>query len=468
MSRFGLPRGPYPSFQIPRPLPKKRYKKKSTHIRIENVPVPHNEVKLAHVSSISNLATDYVYVNADGTKASGTNDGIPIVDFRSQNGFGGVTNPYWKQQIRNGQSATTNCNGQMVDYEQAFFSAEINVKLKSTGQHQNVNFYGHVPLDAPPGNLPSPSDMTYASNRAISKFLSDVDAVTSAFEAGQDFGEWNQTLEGVRRPMKSLRDLTLGYLDKVTYLARSYKELSENRIKLRKALTDTYLEWTFGWKPLALDVAAGIVGIQNRSRHYDVTPVKKGFKLDYFGDSAYIPNYYTGSQSAMTINKRRKTRCSYIVSYKGAVRTGYGGKPVPIDTIVQADLPHFLPTAWDLLPYSFVLDYFVNVGDVIRAYSLNQSQISWCKQTILTIGRHDLTYESGGPLVPSSMTVESFKSDSVRSFVEKRSFTRTVVSPGSLRPVLAFHLPTGEKPWLNMAALMSQRITRIVPLWFMK
>lgn len=464
MSRFGYPRRPYLAY-VPNPHIKRKDERKRIHTRIMEVPVPRREVKNGHVSCISNLATDFVYVSADGSISSGTVNGLPIVDFSTNNGFNGVTNPFWKTQVRNGQSATTNCDGTLIDYKQAFFSAEINTILKSNKQKQNVNFYGYVPMEAAPANLPTANDMTYANNRAISKFLSDVDSVTSSFEAGQDLGEWHQTLDGVRKPLKSLRDLTLGYLDKVTHLARSYKQ---PRVKLRKALTDTYLEWTFGWRPLALDVADGIVGLQNRSRHYDMVPVKKGFKLDYFGSSTYTPNFYTGNQSAMVINRRKKISCSYIVSYKGVVRTGYGGSPVPVDKVIQADLPHFLPTAWDLLPYSFVLDYFVNVGDVIRAYSFNTSQIAWCKQTILTLSRNDYEFESGGPVVPSSVDIVSFKRGSSRSYVEKRHFTRTAVSPESLRPVLAFHLPTGEKPWLNMAALVSQRVSRIVPLWFFK
>jgi hypothetical protein len=37
----------------------------------------------------------------------------------------------------------------------------------------------------------------------------------------------------------------------------------------------------------------------------------------------------------------------------------------------------FVPTVWELVPYSFILDYFTNIGDVLSAGLLVQSHLAW-------------------------------------------------------------------------------------------
>jgi hypothetical protein len=462
MSRTGYPYRPYgySSGKSPKLRP---FHPSHKVKRIRVTPVPELKNKLAHVSAWSDLGWDFVYTDSGNNITKGSVNKDRSLTFSSANTFSGTTNPYWQDQIRSGINATTPANGVKYELEQAWLSAEITAFQVVGKTLRNVNYYGHVPLIAPTQTAPSASQVTFASNRAIMKFLDKLDSATSSIEAGQDFGEWRETVNGVTNPLHSLRNLTLGYFDKLLKLKRSFKQPS---VSFAKAVADTYLEWTFGWKPLTLDIANGIVGLRERAKHYDYQPIKAGFKLDYLGSDSLAYHSRPDSAAILSLSTSTKTLCSYIESYQGAVRTGFGGTPIPRAEVLQLDLPHFIPTIWDLIPYSFVVDYFVNVGDVIRAYSLNTSKLAWCKKTIVTVQRIDQRDWIDVIASPSAYEVRAFKPDSGNSYIERKTFSRGSVSPGSLRPVLAFHLPISDKPWENIAALLTSRISSIVPLRF--
>lgn len=469
MAKLGVSSRPYP-IAHPKHKPDLAYaiQKRRDQVYIADLPSVHKTEKLATVANLSDLGVDYVFIDANGAiQAQGNKPSGSVKDFVLQNSFVGVTNPHWRDQVRNGQNATTNASGIKFNFSNPFLSAEA-LSTDKTGSpafkwRYHIDWYGRPTMTLPPTPAISNSDYDFASNRAISKFLDAMDSVFTSVEAGQDFGEWKQTVAGVTKPLQSLRNHTLGYFDKLSSLKRSYKSPS---VKFHKAVTDAYLEWTFGWKPLAGDVAAGLVGLQNRSRQFEVVPIKKGFKLDYASSTDSAWGYNVDNAGLLKLSRQRRNSSSIIFSYRGAVRNQWGKDPIPIHNVLQLDLPHFVPTVWDLIPYSFVVDYFVNVGDIVRSYSLNTTQLSWVNRTEIRIHRTDTVWTIDSYQNPG-MTYLQLKEDTGNSFIENRSFNRQVIDASFLHPVLQFHLPTSEKPWENIAALLANRIRSIVPLRFL-
>lgn len=391
--------------------------------------------------------------------------GVPTTTKLGSNSFAGVTNPRWKEQVRNVQDATTTASGERFDYSQPFLTAEVRWYDSFNRRDFFSEWWGHPTLPTSGGSTPGASVISETDDRAKRKFLEKLDSILSSVELGQDLGEYRETLHGITNPLKGLRDVTLNYLSWLTKAKRSFRNVAH----LEKALADAYLEWTFGWKPLALDIKDAIVGLQNRSRQFDIVPIHAGSKNVFSGFTQRNINGVDPGGGLQSIDDMR-IQCSYTVRYKGVVRTRLDGKGrIPVNEVLQIDLPHFIPTAWDLLPYSFVVDYFTNVGDIIRAFSARTNQIAWVCKTTRTEIRRDTSHVLKIIVTPTQfIRIISGRPDGQNSVVTDTSFTRSSVDPAVtsfLPSSFHFSLPVSEKPWENIAALLTSRIRAIVPLF---
>jgi hypothetical protein len=120
--------------------------------------------------------------------------------------------------------------------------------------------------------------------------------------------------------------------------------------------------------------------------------------------------------------------------------------------LIGFDLSSWAPTVWELIPYSFLIDYFSNIGDVIVGWSNLGIQLSWCNRTSRkTIEYTDQTVPHpnwGGYAVSHAPA---------KYFCAKRSVSRATYT-GTLVPDVDFEIPDlGSKKWLNIAALIASR-----------
>lgn len=369
--------------------------------------------------------------------------------------FTGTSNPAWKSQIKQGVSATTNCSGTRRLYDPSYFNAAWQGRLAAPphgllGQED----YGYPPLSGLFGSdgVNAPASMvTNVTNRAIVKFLDRAESARSSFEAGQDLGEFRETIRGIMHPLKSLREFTLSHLSRVLKLSKQV----QHKKALSKMVADTWLEYRFGWRPLALDISQGYADLMN-NHHFDQIPVR-ATAHDTF------PVVVTTSSNMPLINGAyscpvtSRVTGEFFVTYKGSVRTNAVNGQIGLRQNLQLDLPHLVPTIWDLLPYSWIADYFANVGDIVRSLCFGSGNVAWLNKTVRTVINYDYSF---GQLklnfVPTATTISVDQPSGTPSatFV---SFTRTAVSPDTLVPRFQFTIPLTDRPWENMAALMAGR-----------
>jgi hypothetical protein len=381
----------------------------------------------------------------------------------------GTKNPFWRSQIANGQNATTIRNGtKMKNLKRDHFSYVLttrhpNPQLVPSGLIRYEEQCSGYP-NFPPPLSPTPPDtsvQTRVTNRCIRKFLDQAKAAMSSVEAGQDFGELKQTLESIIHPMNSLKKLTVGYFAKLKKAKRLYRR---NRISLHKALADSYLEYRFGWRPLAMDIGDAIVGLQTRHSRFPQVPITASASERYNGFNSVIS---TSNPNTVTVSGNSKSYSNYQVRYKGAVRTGSVNGTIPIPQVLQIKtLNDFVVTAWDLVPYSWIVDYFTNIGDLINSYSFLYSNIAWGCKTVRMVS----SVEIGGCNVPSSRApsgwiVEIERSSGGNYKCEVVKFSRSPLLSADLLPRVEFHIPLSSRPWENIGALLASRSRSLVPLF---
>jgi hypothetical protein len=138
------------------------------------------------------------------------------------------------------------------------------------------------------------------------------------------------------------------------------------------------------------------------------------------------------------------------VIYRGAMRVE-AKDPAEMDpALIGFDLSSWAPTLWELIPYSFLIDYFTNVGDVIRGWSHLGVRLAWCNRT----SRKTFTKTAwSGPKQShpaDAFAPARFVCTKVR--VSRESYSGTTV------PKLTLEVPgLGSLKWLNIAALVANR-----------
>jgi hypothetical protein len=151
------------------------------------------------------------------------------------------------------------------------------------------------------------------------------------------------------------------------------------------------------------------------------------------------------------ISHRRRRDYKTTVKYYGAVRCKGEDDNLKMKDI-GLDTSSFLPTVWNLIPYSFLVDYFTNIGTVIDAFSQRNVGLAWGARTQR---RQTITsaVDVVCTIIPNPQHVLLRHSFSPGKFMVTE--TDVVRSPIDSVPIpsIAFRMPGFSTKWINMAAL---------------
>jgi hypothetical protein len=390
--------------------------------------------------------------------------------------FFGSPNPSWKAQVRNHVNAATNASGKLYKVDSfpvvyARLGAQFGDDVTHNSQIRHVTYSGN-PVNLIPGAFDEfnvdTSTLNQVTARVVSDFLNKAKSAISSFQSGQDIVEIHQTIESIIHPLASLRSHVSTYfrdLKKIKGRLSKIRNPTNRSASFKKALADTYLEWTFGWNPLAADIAAGIVDLSSQRNRFESTPIKSKAKARY---QFTLTDNVRGYVEAFLLSHRLVTG-EYSIRLIGSVNAYYNGSAPSLAQNLQLLPEDFIPTAWNVLPYSFVIDYFLNVGDVIDAFSFPSAAIRWAVQTSRDTTR---TLESFSQYLPAALaqfpppswSITDIGCDASNLDVSVIKFTRTSVNPIALIPPLVFDIPPlSSKPWRNIVALVSGSKRLVTP-----
>jgi hypothetical protein len=129
-------------------------------------------------------------------------------------------------------------------------------------------------------------------------------------------------------------------------------------------------------------------------------------------------------------------------------------------------LQNFVPTIYELMPWSFLLDYFTNMGTIVNAAFTSTANIAWIvrSERTLTVGKqvkHGVSARSQDPQLYLLTKFTSSGSSAGRLETTRTRLTRTCPITLPLPP-LTLSLPgIGGNQWINMAALLLQTRQKI-------
>lgn len=360
--------------------------------------------------------------------------------------------PHYRKLISSGLNATTYMEGTKYEYESQPGHAEYSQTRKqgSFSQYPDARYIADgdmVPAVVQTGTIVNGTSFTVASNQGLSNYYSNVAAVESIFKGMVFTGELRESLRMIRSPAKALRS---GISDYLAFLKKRGPGVPKHRRK--SFVRETWLEYAFGWKPLISDIDSGMKAFFGGPLVLPIFRMCSGVgrhKITSLGS----PIQQTFGPLIWWYRVRHSEE--YVVRYFGVYRsTGngsseqghrYGFRP-----------SEFVPTLWELIPYSFLVDYFSNIGDIVSSWSYRFLAGPWTSR----LQHRTHTYESCDARVEES-TDTAFWSTSASgnpgSAVFKRvTFIRT---PDVGTPLPSFELQVpgyGSTKWINLLALSKQ------------
>lgn len=250
----------------------------------------------------------------------------------------------------------------------------------------------------------------------------------------------------IRHPALSLRR----GLDK--YHQTVKKRLAGIRVERvrNRVVRDTWLEYNFGWAPLIHDISDAHHELTT-GRDFWLEPLKGIGKYREISGGQYTANLIGALNCRIDYQQITETSVRYL----GAVSASKHTPPSLMDAWGFRS-EDFLPTVWELIPYSFLVDYFTNIGDLVSTMSEGPVRLAWgCKTQR---GERKLVQTSGsvfkttGNFGVASGSCGGFMS-SYTSFARSRVFA---VDVGVYD--FTFKLPGFQsKKWLNIGALARLR-----------
>lgn len=365
--------------------------------------------------------------------------------------------PKWKTIITNGGDATTSFDGVRKFGESLPAACKINYwwpagqarTLQEVNYHRRWGEYHQPSVSTFYG-----ANMTLANNQALSRLYRDIRANTSHFSGGVFLGELREAMRMIRRPALLLRQ---GLGDYFSTLRKRKGRAPKHRMK--DILSSTWLEYSFGWQPLISDVKAAaeaLARFENDSRRASA----RGYGInERLNQSTVSSNSYGGFMYGLdNLQEISDAKVIYRVGLKWDAAAPFGSAR-RLAELSGFTLSEFVPTVWELIPWSFVVDYFSNVGDILSCATTDTTSVSYKCKTEVQSARRKMRAIVDSKRVADAIGPREFISidgsslggyNSVQSTVSRRKVSSLGI------PTLTFTAPGIDSvKWINLAALTS-------------
>lgn len=399
--------------------------------------------------------------------------GGPFVLTRTRTGSGV---PQYKSKIRLQQNASSDLQGRYEtwdsngpQYNSLICQQDINGYWGTTGGKQPSDYVqsskGNIAEYAVQTLAVQPHQMLFnwgstADGRARNKFLSEIRQEYTQFSAGSFLGELHQTLRMIAHPAEALSKKSWEYIGRLGDLKKVYARTKYPH-RWRDAIPSLWLEQSFGWSPLLLDIQNGFDAANSLLEQQHVVKVKGSGKSEkVVVDQTFGASVQPGYLSYLYHTGRQRVIERDYVRYYGAIN-------------VQADSTgdrmarwgftpdDFIPTAWELLPWSFLYDYFASIGDFIGGVFTRTANVVWCSKVQHKESEMDIRC---WPWNNGNTAWSHLAATSPSTLKWKRIDTIRTASTGVPTPALYLKVdgPSAGQ-WANMSALFGQACVNLLP-----
>lgn len=370
----------------------------------------------------------------------------------------GDTCPNWKTLISNHQNATTHLTGTKYKFSHyGHGGGDIYYYWDFSDGRGPIPQEEHVSADSAAQNFVIPTASAWqpiADARARNAFLSKVRQAQTKFSSGTFLGELKEALHMIHRPFETLSKSAVGYIEAL----RKRKRLDPKH--WQKAIPGTWLEYSFGWVPLMNDIQSARNAYNSLFQQEKVQRVSGSGKD--FHRSQESTNY-----AAYNLTYAPYSWFTDIVSFSETRTVRYYGDVVTQATTTYKDgaaqwgftPSDFVPTMWELLPWSFLIDYFASIGDCLDAQGANTADIKWVGRVERHVAEREVvrSFDAAGVKARMPVFAKPFAVSKSPGIINMKKTTVTRDKSGV--PVPALYIKWSGPNWgqiANMSALLGQ------------
>jgi hypothetical protein len=293
----------------------------------------------------------------------------------------GVNVADYKGKIKRLEDASSNYNADITRFKRTNASAELKFYLnRYPGNFQPaVRTQVASTIKGSVFEFPGFASMPYdpladLSSKAKIAFLLKAKKRLTSFNSLQFFGELRETIHMIARPASAMREAYSEYLGSLVRIKKNLK----SKERRRRALQSTFLEFQFGVRPLIADTIDAAHAIAKSVAGSAESNFVQEFST---ADWKSQPALYGGTFGGIGLSWSTRTSFQWIVRYKGKLKAYVPNTVARNFGVMPED---FIPTAWELLPWSWAIDYFTNVGDMINAASFPVCSLQYATVTSST------------------------------------------------------------------------------------
>lgn len=374
----------------------------------------------------------------------------------------GTRYPRWRKAIEDGVNCTTPLTATWDSLECHFVPVTSVDMQRWSGETVKTKCWGHIGVannQRQVGPRPAVKDTSFCDNLARVAFYKKLHALETKFQGLTFLGELKESLHMLRRPARALWSSAEGYSAALNKAKRS------NPKHWMKTIGGLWLEHSFGWLPLINDCKDAV-----KAYHALTSPKPHTYKLGGGARKEYdrtseLDEYFQAGRT-LWINGYTHWTTEYakfiefhIVRYKGAMRATIEAPKWDNMRLFGFQPEEFIPTAWELLPWSFLADYFTNIGDLLSCLVTNTRNVAWVNRSVITEtffrGRMGINPQAMASFLGAGWSVTKGSSQKTEYVARRRTVSRTP-GVGIPMPTLQFNIDLTDGQLGNVAALLAQ------------
>ncbi len=311
----------------------------------------------------------------------------------------GSSNPQWRKLVKSGSNATTAYS--LVAFRMDIAEPGFNILNYEFGTGPSK----YVIRETCSGLIGVASPVYYApgfsgpDTTALLQIYKKIDATANQWKGLAFFAEFADVVHQFGHPAESLLKYATHHIDQkylsVRSLLRGTLSTKKKRQKLYKMLADSYLEFVFGLAPLISDTKKAAEALARFEYEGDpknnpalrTRAVGRG-SMTYQSPITTTPYSPFGSPLYMSFLYQDSYSCEMKVQYIAGLSTSIKADFGSVRRL--ADLTGFtpgkiIPAAWEAVPWSWLGDYFSNVGDVLGTIGVNTSKVNWLSKSTVQV-----------------------------------------------------------------------------------
>jgi hypothetical protein len=304
-----------------------------------------------------------------------------------------------------------------------------------------------IPTDPGPG-----SHDPEAYRMAAQKFTRRAREQLSEAQALVTAGELRESISMVLHARRSLFNKLTAFQSSAKKRARGKRT---DKMK-KKAVAESWLEYSFGWAPLVADVEnlanAAAATISGSMRSFDIRSSGRKDSLNeegsgWFSSPGWLLYSYDMSRRMIT-----ESRCYF----SGTVDVDIN-KPGRFSSQFGLTMDNWIPSIWELVPWSFAVDYFTGLGDFLSSITLPWSNFRYINKSLIT-QRHKEYYRVR--LVSTLLNDNTHRQKATVSPDDGSKTTNTSFSRERVYNIIrwpALRVPGYKEAYINLGALVALR-----------